>query len=61
LRAVAVGETVVVAGSERFLVLAPPTVSLAGAHAFVITGFASVALGGRLRLVTLVVDDGCTA
>jgi hypothetical protein len=61
LRAVAVGETVVVAGTERFLVLASPNAALMGAHAFVVAGSADAVVTGRVRLPLLVLDDDCTS
>jgi len=61
VRAVAVGETVVAAEGERFLVLAPLGAPLSGAHAFVVVGSASVRLGGRVQLPQLVLDDDCSS
>jgi hypothetical protein len=60
-RAVAVGETVVAAEGQRFLVLASPGALLTGTHTFVVVGSASVRLGGRVQLPQLVLDDDCSS
>ncbi|MGH7293307.1 MAG: hypothetical protein ACRELB_00160 [Polyangiaceae bacterium] len=60
VRAVAPGETLVVAEGERFVVLAPPDARLDGMHAFVLTGSTPVALAGRVQLPELAIDDDCS-
>jgi hypothetical protein len=57
VRALGLGETVVAADSQRFLVLAPPGAPLAGTHAFVVVGSATAALGGRVRLPQLLLNQ----
>jgi hypothetical protein len=61
-RALGPTEWLATAGAgERFLVLAPPTAKLVGLHAFVVSGSANAALGGRVRLPELILDDDCAS
>jgi len=61
VRATGVGEAVVVSGGTRFVVLAAPGARLDGVHTFVVTGSATVRLGGRVQLPELLLDDSCAS
>lgn len=61
VRALGLGESLVVSEGTRFVVLSSPEARLDGVHTFVITGSATLALAGRVRLPELLLDDSCAS
>lgn len=59
LRAIGMTEWLVVAGGQRFVVLAPPDTSWNSEHVFLVSGTTLAPVHGRTSLPELVLDRGC--
>jgi hypothetical protein len=59
VRAIGMTEWLVMAGGQRFIVVAAPDTSWNVDHAFVVVGSTIAPLHGRTALPELMLDDGC--